>query len=155
MRRWTKAVIIALLAISLSAASVEVLSQGSGPISTFPASWDDPCGQPVHGDMTTNNGLAVTISPDVSNVSLSQVYSKIVNSLDFRLKTFGYSWVTMSWAVGGGSIGAPGVPLVVTFIRTFLGHPSGYLVADYNTVTGLQSVDYQSGVFSSCPSGTS
>jgi hypothetical protein len=152
MRRLAAAIIVILFAIAVPLSLVEDLSQGSGPISTFPASWVNVCGGPVHGDTTTINELAATISPNVSNVSLSQVYSRIVNSLAFRLKTFGYGWVTASWDVGGQLSTAPGVHIVVTFVRTFLGHPDGFLIADYNTVTGLEDVDYQAGLMSyGCP----
>jgi hypothetical protein len=68
---------------------------GSGPFSTFPASWDDFCGYPVQGNKTTSLDLS---NPQIANSTLSQIYSKIVDSSAFRAFANGSSWVTVYWS---------------------------------------------------------
>jgi hypothetical protein len=123
-------------------------TQGSGPISTYPASWTDVCGLPVHGNTTTDNEIASSFNPGVANFSLTQVYSKIVNSASFKNVSSGRSWVTTSWTIQMGS--AP--PSVVgQFVLLSANHPDGYVQANYDLQTGGVTVIYQTGLISSCP----
>ena len=124
----------------------------SGPISTFPAAWNNPCGFPVHGNVTTTNGIASSFNPGVANFSLSELYSKIVNSAAFTNVSKGLGWVTTSWSiyqVGGPSGSYTYVAGQFDFISA--DHPVGYAQANYNLETGAVTVDYETGLVSSCP----
>lgn len=104
MRRNEGAFVLAQTAITsavLLLVSLPALNQaanqisGSGPLSTFPASWVDFCGYPVHGNQTTSEDLE---DPPLANSSLSQIYSKMVDSSAFRAFANGSSWVTVGWS---------------------------------------------------------
>ena len=124
----------------------------AGPISTWPASWTNPCRLPVHGNLTTNNEILSSFAPGVANFSLSQVYSKIVNSSAFRNVSAGLSWVTTYW--GLQQVSGPNGSyeyVVATFVLVSEGKPAGYVQANYNLQTGEVTADFQSGLVSSCP----
>jgi hypothetical protein len=145
-----------LLVVLVPIGLVAAFPQESGPMSTYPASWTDACGVPVHGDVTTNNQIpgqiASGFTPGVANFSLSQIYSKIVHSTSFRMTSVGRGWVTTYW--GLVQISGPGssyMYVVGEFVLVFANHPTGYVQANYNLQTGEVTVDYSSGLASSCP----
>ena len=125
----------------------------SGPISTFPAAWNNPCGLPAHGNVTTTNGIASSFNPGVANFSLSEVYSRIVNSVAFRNASLGLGWVTTSWSiyhVGGPNGSYAYVAGQFDFVSA--DHPVGYAQANYNLETGAVTVDYEASLISfGCP----
>jgi hypothetical protein len=87
---------------------------GSGPVSSFPASWDDYCGDLVSGNATTIGTNFGPDSPLGPNLTLSQVYSRIVSSSAFQGLAAGRSWVTLDW--GSRQEG----PLPSGFMQTFV-----------------------------------
>lgn len=130
---------------SLSSSSNQ---ERSGPISTYPASWTDACGLPVEGNDTTN----VSELPPGVNLTLSQVYSAIVNSTSFRGVSSGLGWVTTSWSQQEDSGPSGSYEYVIAqFVLLNGNHPDGYVQANYNVESAQVTVDYQSGVVSSCP----
>jgi hypothetical protein len=81
------------------------------------------------------------------NLSLSQLYSKIVNSPSFRTTSFGRGWVTTAWGLMGTSGANFSYEYVYAqFVLVFLDRPVGYVQADYNLQTGVVTVDYNSGL---------
>ena len=127
-------------------------AERSGPISTYPASWTDVCGLPVHGNDTTNNGIASSFTPGVANFSLSQVYSDIVSSASFENVSIGLGWVTTDWGIQQDS--GPGGSYeyaVGQFVLLNASEPDGFVQANYNLETGAVAIDYQRGLMSSCP----
>jgi hypothetical protein len=68
---------------------------GTGPNSTFPASWVDFCGYPVEGNKTTVFGSGS--DSQWGTVNLTEVYSDIVNSSVFQALAAGKTWVTVQW----------------------------------------------------------
>ena len=157
LRRRTLAIIL-LLVVLVPIGLIAAFPQESGPISTYPASWTDACGVPVHGDLTTNNQIpgqiASGFTPGVANFSLSQVYSKIVHSPSFRMTSVGRGWVTTYWGLQQDS--GPGYSymyVIGEFVLIFANHPAGYVQANYNLQTGEVTVDYSWGLASSCPGG--
>ena len=84
---------------SLSTSSSSSGLERSGPISTYPASWTD-CGAPAHGNTTTDNQIpSQSASMGAPNLTLSQLYSKIVNSPNFTTTSLGHGWVTNYWGL--------------------------------------------------------
>jgi len=130
-------------------------AQESGPISTYPAVWNDPCRLPVHGNATTANGIALGTNPGGGNFSLSQldaIYAKIVNSTAFKSVSEGLGWVTTGWASyevsgSGGSF----VYLAGQFLLLSGNQPRQSVQANYNVETGAVSVE--TGLGTSCPAG--
>jgi hypothetical protein len=129
----------------------------SGPISTFPAVWNDPCRLPVHGNATTANEISLDTNPDGGNFSLSQltsIYAKIVNSTAFKSVSEGHGWVTTAWASydlegPGGSF----VYLAGQFLLLSGNRPDESIQASYNVETGAVSVT--TGLGTNCPAGQS
>jgi len=162
LRRRTFAIIlllVLLLALLIPITLVEAFPR-SGPISTYPASWTDVCNLPVHGDITTDNqipsqigsGFTEYLPPGVANFSLSQVYSKIVNSPSFKAISFGHGWVTTYWGLQQESGRNFSYMYVVgQFVIVSAFQPSGYVRAYYNLETGGVTVNYESGLSASCP----
>ena len=136
---------------SLSPPSLGSPFERSGPISTYPASWTDVCGFPAQGNTTTNNAIASSFNVGVANFSLSQVYSKIVNSASFKNVSGGLGWVTTYWSVGGSGPSGSSENVVGEFVLLNGSLPDGYVQANYNLETGAVTVDYQTGLVSSCP----
>lgn len=104
----------------------------SGPISTFPASWDDPCGYLVSGN-------ARTVGANYPNLNLTQVYSKIVSSSAFQTLAAGRSWVTLDWSMGQqGPIDAiqTFVAAHFLFISGDIPDPDGYAQMTYFVGSG-------------------
>jgi hypothetical protein len=85
---------------SATPSSSESRVLGSGPISSFPASWDDYCGYLVSGNATTAGTDFGPDNPLVPDLNLSQVYSRIVSSSAFQGLAAGRSWVTLDWGTG-------------------------------------------------------
>lgn len=125
----------------------------SGPISTFPAAWNNPCGLPVHGNDTTTNGITSGFNPGVANFSLSEVYSTMVNSAAFRNVSKGLGWVTTSWNIyHGGSPSGSYTYVAAQFDLISAGHPVGYAQVNYNLETRVVTVDYEASLISfGCP----
>jgi hypothetical protein len=88
-------VAVGLLALATPAPGETEIAHGSGPFSTFPASWVDFCGYSVHGNQTTSIDLE---DPQLANSSLSQIYSEVVDSSAFLAFANGSSWVTVGWS---------------------------------------------------------
>jgi hypothetical protein len=81
------------------------------------------------------------------NLSLNQLYSKIVSSPSFKMTSFGRGWVTTAWGLVESS--GPNFSyeyVTAQFVLVFLGHPTGYVQANYNLQTGTVTVDYNSGL---------
>lgn len=133
---------------SLSGSSSSPSVERSGPISTYPASWTDACGLPVHGNLTTSESFMSS----AANITLSQVYSNIVNSASFKNVSVGLGWVTTSWSMqeDSGPSGSYGY-VVGQFVLLNANQPDGYVQANYNLETGAVTVDYEQGLVSSCP----
>jgi hypothetical protein len=126
---------------------------GPGPISTFPASWDDPCELPVHGNMTTANTIQYSNDPAAANINLSETYSRIVNSSAFQALAAGRTWVTIAWAIVQATGPGPdaGNSVAGTFVFVSGGHPDGSAEVDYILETGNVVVTYTGPLVSSCP----
>jgi len=131
--------------------------QESGPISTFPAVWNDPCKLPVQGNATTANEISLGTNPEGGNFSLSQltsIYAKIVNSTAFNSVSEGHGWVTTAWAsYEAGGPGGSYVYLAGQFILLSGNQPYESVQANYNVETGAVSV--ATGLVTSCPAGPS
>lgn len=111
---------------------------GSGPISNFPASWDDQCGYLVSGNETTR-GTNFGPDPPAPNFNLSQVYSKIVGSSAFQRLAAGRAWVTLDWGSGQeGPIAAMQTFVVAHFLFVSGGipDPDGYAQVQYFVESG-------------------
>jgi hypothetical protein len=81
------------------------------------------------------------------NLSLDQLYSKIVNSPSFSTTSFGRGWVTTSWGLQEDSgTGYSYEYVIAQFVLVSLNQPAGYVQANYNLQTGAVTVDYNSGV---------
>ena len=113
---------------------------GTGPISTFPASWDDICGDLVSGNETT---VGTNFGPDSPltgpNLTLSQVYSRIVNSSAFQTLAAGRSWVTLDWGTGsitGSQGGGTFVDAHFLFISEGIPDPYGFAQMEYYVASG-------------------
>jgi hypothetical protein len=128
-------------------------TKGSGPISTFPAAWLNPCRLPVLGNITTDNGVVTSSAPGLANFSLSQVYSRIVESEGFKEASGGDSWVTGSWSLIGSTVSGENIYNVQgTFIRLTGGQPDGYVIADYYNDNGNVTATRQTDLLSfGCP----
>jgi hypothetical protein len=114
--------------------STEKRVLGSGPISTYPASWDDLCGGLVSGNETTGGTNFGDNPLPQYNLTLTQVYSGIVNSSAFQKLAAGRSWVTLDWGSGSeGPIGAMQTVLVADFLFISGGipDPDGYAQMTY------------------------
>lgn len=124
-----------------------------GPLSTFPADWANVCGRPVQGLEITGDDIMLDSTAPGNNVSLSQLYSRIVGSSPFRAQTAGYGWVTISWS--SMEMGGNNNPLqwyvLGQFVRLSGGEPRGFVQAFYNLATGNVTTDYEGTLAVSCP----
>jgi len=105
---------------------------GTGPISNFPASWDDRCGYLVSGNETT-------LGTNYPNLNLSQVYSKIVSSSAFQSLAAGRSWVTLDWGLGQEGPGGAMQTFVSAdflFVSGGIPDPDGYAQMTYFVASG-------------------
>ena len=138
--------------LSSSSPTSSVQVYGPGPFSTFPASWDDPCGSPVHGNMTTSNDIKLSADPAAANVNLAEIYSKIVNSSAFQALTAGKTWVTTDW-IFEESTGPTGSQSEVhaDFILVSGDSPVSYPQVGYVLQTGEVVVEYNGPLVASCP----
>ncbi len=160
-RLWAIFLVIGLLVAVAVSVGLSLQSaaepKGSGPISTFPADWLNPCRLPVHGNTTTENEVVSTIAPGLANFSLSQVYDSTVGSSSFRAAAGPDRWVTGSWSLV--SFGDPsGTSYYVhgTFILLSGGRPDGYVTADYYNVNGTVKVSRETSLVSfGCPAAAS
>ena len=78
----------------------------------------------------------------------------MVNSPSFRMVSVDNGWVTTYWGLQEES--GPGYSymyVVGQFVLLFADLPSGYAQVNYNLQTGGVTVDYSSGLASSCPGG--
>ena len=124
----------------------------TGPISSFPASWLDPCNQSATGNVTTATYLDLNSSSVLDHINLEQVYEQIVNSSSFAYRSVGNGWVVTQWDEAGESAGgaAPVVQVVGTFMLTNGGAPSGYIYAFYNPTNGTVAIKYAEIPVTSC-----
>jgi hypothetical protein len=111
---------------------------GSGPISSFPASWDDYCGYLVSGNETTGGTNFGPDNPLVPKLNLSQVYSRIVSSSAFQRLAAGSSWVTLDWEMGqeGPAPLQTFVSADFLFISGGIPDPDGYAQMTYFVGSG-------------------
>ena len=138
-----------------TASSAVNQTYGPGLISTFPASWDNPCGFAVTGNKTTVND--VNSSPMGANINLSQVYSKIVNSSDFQTLAAGRTWVTIQWSIFQSSNQTGSYDVVAggfLFLVGSMPDPGAYAQVDYFVGSGEVTVAYTGPIMSSCPTVT-
>lgn len=142
-------------AISSAATSLAASrEEESGPVSTYPASWTTVCGKSPRGNLTTADNIMLDATTPGNNISLSQLYSRIVDSAAFRNESAGKGWVTTYWfSEQSGGNGPLQWNAVASFVLLSEGAPSGYLDAFYDLGTGAVTVNYQSGLFAACPSG--
>jgi hypothetical protein len=124
----------------------------TGPISSFPASWLDPCNQSATGNTTTMAYLGLNSSSVLDHINLEQVYGQIVNSSSFAYQSVGNGWVVTQWDEAGESASdtTPVVQVVGTFILTSGGAPSGYVYAFYNPVNVTVAIKYTEILVTSC-----
>ncbi|HVB95339.1 MAG TPA: hypothetical protein VND41_01895 [Nitrososphaerales archaeon] len=126
----------------------------SGPVSSYPAAWTNVCGRPPQGNLTTANNIMLDSIAPGNNLSLSQVYSRIVDSTAFRNQSAGKGWVTAYWLSEQSGSNAPlQWNVVAFFVLLSGGAPSGYLDAFYDLGTSAVTVNYESDLFASCPPG--
>lgn len=122
---------------SILTSSSDDLLRGSGPVSTFPKSWDDPCGSLVSGNGTTG-GTNYAGNPLVPNLNLTQVYSTIVSSSAFQKLAAGRSWVTLDWSIA--QMGPAPPPTVVVgqflFVSGGVPVPYGFVQMEYYVASG-------------------
>jgi hypothetical protein len=110
----------------------------------------------VHGNDTTNNQIAISFNPGVANFSLRQVYSTIVNSPSFENISSDLGWVTRFWGLQQESGPTWTYEYVVgEFVLLSGNKPDGFVQANYNLQTGEVTIDYESGLISSCPAKVS
>jgi hypothetical protein len=126
---------------------------GSGPISTFPASWDDQCGYLVSGNETTGGTDFGPDNPLVPNLNLSQVYSKIVSSSVFQTLADGRTWVTLDWGTGSESGLGTFVNGDFLFITGGVPDPDGNAQMNYFVGSGEVTVNYAGWPVVSCVGG--
>ena len=109
------------------------IQERTGPVSTFPASWLNPCNESARGNISTGVYLDLNASSALDHININQVFAQIVNSSSFQYLAVGHGWVVSEWVESEAS----GVDLViVTFIVTNDGVPSSYLYAYYNPAGG-------------------
>lgn len=143
--------------IMTSSAAVQVL--GTGPISTFPASWADICGNLVSGNETTVDPNFGPESPlSANNLTLSQVYSKIVASPTFQTLAAGRSWVTLEWGSFQLTNGTGSYSVVVAhflFLTGGIPEPYGFAQMEYFVGSGEVAGGIVPDQTTLCPSGPS
>lgn len=136
-------------------AQYAVSEERSGPISTWPVSWSNPCNIPgqSNGNDTTNVGNIHTFyTQGLGNLTLEQLYSRIMNSQSFQSDTSGKGWVTTYW--GSQLISGPDYSnsyIVTTFVLLSHGRPDGYLTTYYKIATASVTTNYQSSQIANCP----
>ena len=140
---------------TVATSSTDIQVVGSGPISTFPKSWDDACGYFVQGNGTTTNG----VNPNGYglNINLSQVYSKIVDSSAFQTLAAGRTWVTLDWGIGQqGNIDDVQTVVAGDFLFISGGVPDadGYAQIDYFVDGGNVTVASAGPFMSTCVQDT-
>lgn len=126
---------------------------GTGPISTFPASWTDICGNLVSGNETTVDPNFGPESPlSANNLTLTQVYSKIVNSSVFQTLAAGRSWVTLDWGTGSES-GGRFVDGHFLFLTGGVPEPYGFAQMEYFVGSGKVAGGLVADQTTLCPRG--
>jgi hypothetical protein len=122
----------------------------SGPISTFPAAWDNPCGFQVSGNITTTDWNMSSSDFGLGNFSLNEVYARMVDSAAFRNISRGLGWVTISW---GGFGETDGIFAAAWFAFISAGHPVGYAQVNFNLETRVVTIGpYETALISyGCP----
>jgi hypothetical protein len=123
----------------------------TGPVSTFPATWLDPCNESATGNVTTGVYLGLNGSSSLDHINLDQAYAQIVNSSAFAYLTVGHGWVVSEWTESEASGNAGVGQVVVSFILTSDGVPSGYAYAYYDPVSGTAAATSASFQSTSCP----
>jgi len=116
--------------------------EDSGPISTFPAAWDNPCGFQVSGNITTTEGNMSSYDLGVSNFTIAEIYARMVGSAAFRNVSNGLGWVTISWGGFGSSDPSGGFHIYVAAWFAFIssGHPVGYAQVNFNLDTRVVTI---------------
>ena len=129
-------------------ATTSIQTYGPGPISTFPASWDDPCGYLVQGNETTVMGSGS--ASQWAMVNLSQIYPKIVNSSVFQTLGAGRTWITTQWGIFQGTYGDV-VQGQFMFIAGGMPDPEAYASINYDVGSG--NITAITGLLVSCTQG--
>jgi hypothetical protein len=125
----------------------------TGPVSSFPASWLNPCNQSATGNVTTMTDLGLNASSDFDHINIDQVYAQIVNSSSFAFHSVGRGWVVAEWYEIQASPNSAGSDdqVIGYFILTSDGVPSGYIYAHYDLVSGNVAVAFTEATAASCP----
>jgi hypothetical protein len=124
----------------------------TGPTSSFPASWLNPCDQSAIGNVTTMTELGLNSSSDFDHININAFYAQVLNSSGFAYHSVGHGWVVAEWYEIQGSGSNTGDPdqAIAYFILTSDGVPSGYLYAHYDLVSDTVSVTFASIQPASC-----
>src|SRR5271154_207553 len=69
----------------------------TGPVSSFPAAWLNPCDDSATGNATTGVYLGLNQSSAFDHINLDQAYAQILNSSGFAYLTVGHGWVVSEW----------------------------------------------------------
>jgi hypothetical protein len=124
----------------------------TGPLSSLPASWLDPCGEGAAGNVTTGVGLGLNSSSALDHLNIDQIYSQIVNSSAFAYKSVGHGWVVSEWGeIGPSENNASAGQVVVSFILTSGGVPSSHVNAYYDPISGTAAVTSDPIPVANCP----
>ena len=123
----------------------------SGPVSTFPASWLQPCSAGATGNLTTGVYLNLNSSSSLDHVNINQVYAQILNLSSFASKTVGHGWVVSEWTeIGPSQNSGTAGQVVASFILISGEAPSGYLYITYDLASGTVYTSGTAGT-ASCP----
>jgi hypothetical protein len=95
--------------------------------------------------------LGLNGSSVFDHINLGQVYAQIVNSSIFAYHTVGHGWVVSEWTESEASNNASVGQVVVSFIITSDGVPSGYVYAYYDPASGTATVTSTSVQATNCP----
>jgi hypothetical protein len=123
----------------------------TGPVSSFPASWLNPCNESATGNVTTGVYLGLNGSSTFDHINLDQAYAQIVNSSAFAYLTVGHGWVASEWTEIEPSNNASVGQVVASFILTSDGVPSAHVYAYYDPVSGTAALTSAPVQATSCP----
>jgi hypothetical protein len=112
----------------------------TGPVSSFPAAWLNPCNESATGNVTTGVYLGLNTTSALDHINIEKAYSQIINSSTFAYLTVGHGWAVSQWVESQASNNASDGQVVVSFILTSGGVPSGYAYAFYDPITGAATV---------------
>lgn len=109
----------------------------SGPVSTFPACWLNPCSSCLNANATTSMDLNLNATSTLDHINVNQVYRLILNSSSFIYLTTGQGWVVSQWSEVGPSGDSSGGHVIISFIILTNGDgPSGDVFAYYDPISG-------------------